>query len=180
LIPVVYRPPNKTLEAGAAATAGALPAPRGGGSGGLGGLGPVLAGVAARAFGVALLPFLLTGDSPQPYLSNNSNDPSLDDLSRAAAAASGKGGLSRAGRALQKHGDRPGSAFPAAKGRADDLNSQGQEIVDGILNNQNSVRSIKTTGRFGDVIDIVGPDGRGVRFTKDGKIVIGFLEPERK
>ncbi|QVL58016.1 MAG: hypothetical protein KFB93_02735 [Simkaniaceae bacterium] len=30
-----------------------------------------------------------------------------------------------------------------------------------------------------ETLDIVLPDGRGARFTKDGKEMIGFLEPKK-
>lgn len=106
--------------------------------------------------------------------------PSLDDLSRAAGSPSGKGQLSDAGRGLQKHGDRAGSAFPAAKGKDGVINSTAQYTVDDILTNPGSTRSVNNTGRFGQVIDVVAPDGRGVRFSADGKKFIGFLEPPRK
>ena len=57
---------------------------------------------------------------------------SLDDLSRAAGAMD-RNGLTRAGRALQKHGDRPGSVFPKSAGTAAERNAQGQAVVDDIL-----------------------------------------------
>jgi hypothetical protein len=48
---------------------------------------------------------------------------SLDDLSRAAGALD-RGGLSAAGRQLQKHGSRTGSAFPGARGNPAAINRQ--------------------------------------------------------
>lgn len=77
---------------------------------------------------------------------------SLDGLSRAAGAAD-RGGLTKAGRALQKHGDRPGSAFPQTKGGPAKLNPAGQKIVDDILTNPGSVHK---PNRFNGV-DVIAP-----------------------
>lgn len=100
---------------------------------------------------------------------------SLDDLSRAAGAAD-RGGLTAAGRALQKHGGRPGSAFPAARGNPAQINQAGQGIVDDILANPGSTTTTRHHARFGDVIEIRAPDGRGVRYDANGRF-IGLLEP---
>jgi hypothetical protein len=100
---------------------------------------------------------------------------SVDDLSRAAAAPD-RGGLTAAGRALQKHGGRDGSAFPAARGNPNQINGAGQKIVDDILTNPGSTTTTRHHARFGDVIEIRAPDGRGLRYDADGKF-IGFLEP---
>jgi RHS repeat-associated protein len=48
----------------------------------------------------------------------------LDDLSRAAGAAD-RNGLTKAGRALQKHSNRPGSAFNTSATRAKDRTDSG-------------------------------------------------------
>jgi hypothetical protein len=97
--------------------------------------------------------------------------PSIEEMSRAASVPD-KGGLTRAGRALQKHGDRPGSAFPQTKGGPAALNPVGQRIVDEILRNPASVRK---PNRF-EGVDVIAPDGRGVRFDGTGQMM-GFLEP---
>jgi len=44
-----------------------------------------------------------------------------------------RSGLTRAGRALDKHGNRPGSVFPLARGNAFGKNRQGQFHLDDIL-----------------------------------------------
>ena len=100
---------------------------------------------------------------------------SLDDLSRAAGAAD-RNGLTVAGRALQKHGDRAGSAFPRVTGNAANRNAAGQSIVDDILTNPGSTFTPRATGRHGQFVDVVAPDGRGLRFGSDNRL-IGFLEP---
>ncbi|MGY6517589.1 MAG: RHS repeat-associated core domain-containing protein [Lysobacteraceae bacterium] len=100
---------------------------------------------------------------------------SLDDLSR-AAGASDRGGLSAAGRALQKHGGRSGSVFPAARGNPAAINRQGQSIVDDILTTPGNTTVTRHHARFGNVTEIRAPDGRGVRYGERGEF-LGFLEP---
>ena len=56
----------------------------------------------------------------------------LDALSKAGQVMD-RSGLTRAGRALDKHGNRPGSVFPLARGNAFGKNRQGQFHLDDIL-----------------------------------------------
>jgi RHS repeat-associated protein len=98
---------------------------------------------------------------------------SLDELSK-AASKSDRGGLTKAGRALQKHSVRPGSAFPKVSGK--ELNTVGQDIVDDILTNPDSTTVVRHHARFGEVTEVVAPDGRGVRYDSLGEFM-GFLEP---
>lgn len=93
-------------------------------------------------------------------------------LSDAGRVVDKGGDLTKAGRAVQKHGSRPGSIFPAPKGNPTEINAQGQRILDDILN---SPEQTKIRNRHGG-LDIHGPDGRGARFDKDNNFV-GFLEP---
>jgi len=86
------------------------------------------------------------------------------------------GELTRAGRALQKHGSRPGSAFPSPKGNPEQLNEAGQKILDRITNSPNS-RIAPETNRFGGV-DMFHEGGQGARFDSAGTFK-GFLEPPR-
>jgi filamentous hemagglutinin len=104
--------------------------------------------------------------------------PGLDELSAAAGAAD-RAGLSAAGRSLQKHSGREGSAFSAVRGNSSLFNRQGQNIVDDILTNPKSTTSSRYHARYGDVTEVRGPDGRGVRYDSDGKF-LGFLEPPQK
>ncbi|MCD5326452.1 hypothetical protein LQR33_01425, partial [Chromobacterium piscinae] len=92
--------------------------------------------------------------------------------------ASKKGDLTLAGRALQKHGSREGSAFPQAKGSPEQINEQGKKIVQDILNDPNKTVVVKNTGRYGEVTDIVSSSGVGLRYDSNGRL-IGFLEPPR-
>lgn len=102
---------------------------------------------------------------------------SVDEWSQAAAAAD-RGGLTAAGRSLQKHGGREGSAFPAAKGNPLSVNQQGQHAVDDILTSPGSTTVTRNHARFGQVTEVRAPDGRGVRYGADGKF-INFLEPNK-
>jgi RHS repeat-associated protein len=78
--------------------------------------------------------------------------------------------LTKAGRALQKHGDRPGSVFP--KVSAKEYNEAGKEILDGILSSDNQL--IKSAEKGGKVI-FDQNTGRGAAFTKDN-LFNGFRE----
>ncbi len=93
-----------------------------------------------------------------------------------SAGADDKGGLTKAGRALQKHGSRLGSSFLQAKGNPSDINRQAQNIVDNILNNPDSKITRRHHPRFGDIIEIKSSDGHGIRYDGYGNF-IGFLEP---
>src|SRR5690606_27903998 len=53
-------------------------------------------------------------------------------LSKAGQALD-RGGLTKAGRALEKHGSRPGSVFGKATGNVSAKNAQGQAALDDIL-----------------------------------------------
>jgi filamentous hemagglutinin len=87
--------------------------------------------------------------------------------------AAKSGNFTVAGRALQKHGSREGSAYPAAKGTPAQINEQGQKILDGIIKAPGA--SVKEGNRFGG-FDVIAPDGRGARFDPQGNFR-GFLEP---
>jgi filamentous hemagglutinin len=90
---------------------------------------------------------------------------------KAAGQAADRGGLTKAGRALAKHGGREGSAFPMATGNPAAINKQGQAILDDILENVSSTRPNKFGGT-----DYFGPGGRGARYDAAGNLM-GFLEP---
>ena len=91
----------------------------------------------------------------------------------ASGAAEDVNGLSRAGRALEKHGSRPDSVFPKATGNAAAKNLAGQQVLKEILESNNQRI---TPNRFGgqDIFDM--NTGRGVRYDSNGNMM-GFLEP---
>ncbi len=61
----------------------------------------------------------------------------FDSLSKAGKVPD-RNGLTRAGRALDKHGSRKGSVFPKATGNSHAKNAQGQYHLDDILTNPNT------------------------------------------
>lgn len=83
-----------------------------------------------------------------------------------------RNGLTRAGRALQKHGDRLGSSFPKATGTAREKNEQARAILETILTDPGTVQT--PLGRGG--VEFRHPSGRGARFEADGSFG-GFVEP---
>ena len=103
---------------------------------------------------------------------------SIGDMSH-AGTLSDKGPLSKAGRALQKKTDRLGSVFPKPKGTPQEVNMQGQRVLDDILNHPDKCILKEPHLNFGEVLDIWHPNGHGARFTTDGKKMIGFLEPKK-
>jgi RHS repeat-associated protein len=122
------------------------------------------AGLAIATLGVVLPETKVLGTAAKGTLRD------IDDLSRAAGVLD-RNGLTRAGRALQKHSDRPGSAFPQVSGH-EKLNQVGQNVVDDILTAPGAIHSYN---RFKGA-DVVAPDGRGVRYDANGAFM-GFLEP---
>ncbi|MBU9252849.1 hypothetical protein [Burkholderia multivorans] len=118
------------------------------------------------------------GDGQSNSTIGGKNISDLSDAAKVPDESDKSGQLSAAGRALQKHGWRTDSAFPTAKGNPAAINEQEQKIVDSILNDPGRTVTQRETGRFGNVIDITATDGRGVRYSVDGKF-IGFLEPPK-
>jgi hypothetical protein len=98
--------------------------------------------------------------------------PALDKLSKAGQVMD-RSGLTKAGRALDKHGNRPNSPFPKAVGNPANKNLQGQFHLDNILTHPNN-KIIR--GDKGD-IRLFSPDGKGAHFRSDGSFK-GFLDYE--
>ena len=79
-----------------------------------------------------------------------------------------RGGLTKAGRALDKHGNRPGSAFPKATGSPASKNAQGQHHLDDILTDpKGCVKPNKYGGH-----DYYRSDGTGARYYEDGSFIM--------
>ena len=98
---------------------------------------------------------------------------SLDDLSKAAGAID-KGGFTKAGRSLQKHGSRPGSKWSQSDinvNSPQQANSRGQNLVDDALTTPGS--KVVPNRRGGT--DVITPDGRTIRYNRDGTFQ-GFRE----
>jgi hypothetical protein len=102
---------------------------------------------------------------------------SVEELT-AAAQEPDQGGLTKAGRALQKHGSRPGSAFPKATGNPTKINERGVAVVRNILEDPASTYVTRMHPKYGEIIEVHAPDGRGIRFKKSGEMM-GFLEPRQ-
>lgn len=102
----------------------------------------------------------------------------LDDLADAAKALDKGGQLTKAGRAREKHGSRPGSAFAAATGNVAAKKAAGQAIVEDILTAPGGRIVRVTSGKWKGGNEVYAPDGRGVRYNAAGKFE-GFLEPPR-
>ena len=77
-----------------------------------------------------------------------------------------------------KHGYREGrTIFEKPVGNPPQINDHGQKVLDNILNHPDRLVMQYTNRRYGPVIEIKAPDLGGVRFTGDGKEMIGFIEP---
>lgn len=77
-----------------------------------------------------------------------------------------------------KHGYRKGrTIFEKPVGNPAQINGHGQKVLDNILSHPDRVVMQYTNKRHGLVIEIEAPDLGGVRFTGDGKEMIGFIEP---
>jgi len=104
----------------------------------------------------------------------------VQELSTAASQMHSGGHLTRAGHALQKHSSRAGSVFQATGKKAADYNRIGQDVVDDILTDPRSaftVRKAVENKQVVEVIEVIAPDGRGLRFSGDGTKFIGLREP---
>ena len=97
-----------------------------------------------------------------------------------AASSPNRNLLTDAGRALQKHSSRGNSAFKTTATMTSALNQEAQAIVAEILGNprtkiiQNIATKNKQPIKF---IDVIAPDGRTLRFSEDGRRLVGFREP---
>ncbi len=91
----------------------------------------------------------------------------------AAGRAMDRNGLTKAGRAIQKHGDRAGSVFPKSTGSAAARNAMGQEVLDGII--YSTSRTIKPN-KYGGIDIWDNFTQRGARFDSHGNFIT-FLDP---
>lgn len=89
-----------------------------------------------------------------------------------AGMVADRNGFTKAGRALQKHGSRPGSVFPKAPNRAVEANKMGQAILSEIILSTNQL--VKGS-RSGNLHIFDRPTGRGASYAPDGSLA-GFVE----
>jgi len=86
-----------------------------------------------------------------------------------------RGGFTKAGRALMKHGNRKGSFFPKPSGNVEEMNRRGQMVLEDILSDSNKIVLKNSRGD----IEIYSANGRGVYFKKDGSFR-GFINYGKK
>lgn len=86
------------------------------------------------------------------------------DLLSASGAAPAKNGMTRSGRAYQKHMGR--GELPVVPGR--DLNSSGQYLLDDILTAPGTQEVVIRSGNFAGGVRYIGPDGVGATFDSAG------------
>lgn len=128
------------------------------------GLGPILAGATGAAYDTAKR-------IRRWYNEASKATQCVNTLSKAGQKMD-RGGLTKAGRGLDKHGNRPGSIFPKATGNTASKNQQGQYHLDDILTHPYSQTKPNKFGGF----DIRKPDGAGARYYNENNFR-GFLEP---
>lgn len=85
---------------------------------------------------------------------------SLEESGNIPNPADSSGQLTKAGRSLQKHGARPGSAFPSAQENPSSVNKQGQDALKTILNDPTT--TMKNGNRFRG-FDLRNASGQGAR-----------------
>jgi hypothetical protein len=113
--------------------------------------------------------------TPQADQAGVATEASLEELSNSAAAMD-RGGFTGAGRSLQKHGSRGSVTYPEPRGSRQQINQAGQHVADDILTTPGATVTRRHHARYGEVIEVWTPDGRGMRYRASGEF-IGFLEP---
>lgn len=104
--------------------------------------------------------------------------PDKETLSKAGEEPH-RNGLTRAGHAFQKHGDRSSGIWEKPKGNPEQLNKTGQRTLDGFINAPDAQWTARHHKRFGNIVESRQPDGRGARWSADGKHLHGFLDPNK-
>jgi len=104
----------------------------------------------------------------------------LSDTSKFARAGKviDRGGFTKAGRNLMKHGYREGSVFPKPIGNSAQVNKHGQQVLERILNHPEKKVVQYMNKIYGPVIEVEAPKLGGIRFNSDGTEMMGFLEPK--
>lgn len=99
----------------------------------------------------------------------------MNDILLNAANVPDRGELTKAGRALQKHGERLSSLFPKPQGNSRAINQQASTIVAEILGDPQRTITQRYHARFGKILDIYDPKGKGIRYDSQNNF-IGFIE----
>ena len=107
---------------------------------------------------------------PQNGIIRGGNLPTLNEIQQFSDVSRGhdRNGLSYAGRALQKHSNRPGSRYnKPSDGKAATANREGEYLVDTILTNQGSTflrRTVRDHNAERQLINVRSPNGDGLEF----------------
>jgi len=102
-------------------------------------------------------------------------NPKMDNILLNAANAPDRGELTKAGHALQKHGERLNSLFPKPQGNPHTISEQALAIVEDILGNPKRNVTVRYHARFGKITEIYAPNGQGIRYDSKNNF-IGFIE----
>ncbi len=108
-------------------------------------------------------------------LNDNSLSVSIDKLLEAGKAPD-KGGYSKAGRSLTKKSYRENSIFPRPSGSIEQINNQGEKVLEEILNHPEKIITHEVRPRFGEVIEVTIPENGGARFSISEEFIC-FIEP---
>ena len=115
----------------------------------------------------------------EQWIVHNCGGSSLFDQLSNAGKETDRGGLTKAGRAFQKHASRS-DLWGRIQGDANVLNQTGQDVLDDIITHPSTTWESRSTGRFGPVLEARLPDGRGARWGLDATsletTVIEFLK----
>ncbi len=95
---------------------------------------------------------------------------SKDDLLRAAGLPN-RSEPTKAGRALQKHGNRASGALPRVSGNPEEINRLAHDVAENILNTPNCTYTRRRHARFGEITEIRTPDGLGIRYDANGNFL---------
>jgi hypothetical protein len=98
----------------------------------------------------------------------------VEDLIDAANKPVNNTGLSAAARAWEKHAEREAGVFEVLKGNVASKNQSADSFVREVLGSKDT--AVKQLSKGG--VEYRLPDGRGIRFNKDGSIS-GFLDPRQ-
>ena len=88
--------------------------------------------------------------------------------------------LTRAGHSFQEHGNRTSGIWEKPKGNPEELSKRGQDNLDHIINAKDTQWVARHHVRFGNIVEGRLPDGRGARWSADGKKFHGFLDPDKE
>ncbi|MBC6479120.1 MAG: hypothetical protein GDA56_16495 [Hormoscilla sp. GM7CHS1pb] len=109
---------------------------------------------------------------------SNFPDPNLISAMSQAGLAPDKGGLTKAGRAFEKHAQRAPQIWGSLQGDVQMKNQRGQGILEEIINSPDTEWSQRHHAMLKkEILEGKLPDGRGARWSANGDEFICFLSP---